>query len=106
MPSEPLTMVWLEEATLWPREKLEELVDAIQAKGQVVLAGPPGTGKTWVAKHVARFLTQAEKRVEIVQFHPSYGYEEFIEGLRPVVEEGGIDFQVAPGRIRKLAAVA
>ena len=48
------------------------------------MRGRPRTGKTFVAKQVARVLSDGdEERVEVVQFHPSYAYEDFIEGIRP-----------------------
>jgi MoxR-like ATPase len=44
-----------------------------------VLYGPPGTGKTWLARKLAQHLTD-EGAVKLVQFHPSYTYEDFFEG--------------------------
>ena len=56
-------------------------------KRQIVLYGPPGTGKTWLALRVARYWVDAADEpggdVQVVQFHPSYAYEEFVEGIRP-----------------------
>jgi hypothetical protein len=103
--TEPLDMDWLVEKTLWPREVLEELCRDIRTTSpQVVLAGPPGTSKTWVAKHIARYLTQdLPLATRVVQFHPSYGYEEFIEGLRPVVDERNtLHFEVVPGIVVRM----
>jgi uncharacterized protein (DUF2461 family) len=52
-------------------------------KKQLILQGPPGTGKTHVAQCLARMLTAGlDDRVRIVQFHPAYTYEEFVEGIR------------------------
>lgn len=98
------TMDWLEEETLWPRELLEELVRTLEVSSpQVVLAGPPGTGKTWVAEKVARYLTKGRPgTTRIVQFHPSYSYEDFIEGLRPVVEEGAVSFERVDGVVLEM----
>jgi len=52
-------------------------------KKQIIFQGPPGTGKTFVAQKIALYLTQSEDRIETIQFHPSYSYEDFIEGYRP-----------------------
>lgn len=52
-------------------------------KKQLIFQGPPGTGKTFVAQKIALYLTQSENRIETIQFHPSYSYEDFIEGYRP-----------------------
>ena len=99
-----LTIEWLKAQTLWNEADLNELLEAVKTGGQVILAGPPGTGKTWVAEHVARFLTQdLPLQIRTVQFHPSYGYEEFVEGLRPVAEDGGIAVKVMPGVILQIA---
>ena len=63
----------------------------------LIFSGPPGTGKTWLAEVVARALTgegpSSEGRVRLVQFHPSYGYEDFIWGIRPVLSEKQTGFK-------------
>jgi hypothetical protein len=106
-PDPRLTMEWLEGETLWPRAELELIIDAITGSSpQVVLAGPPGTGKTWVAQRIARYLTGGVPgTTRTVQFHPSYAYEQFIEGLRPVVEPGGgIAFRRVDGVVLEIVA--
>jgi 5-methylcytosine-specific restriction protein B len=68
------------------------------------LAGPPGTGKTWVAERVANYLTAGdENNVHVVQFHPSYAYEDFVEGLRPVGREGQVIFETVEGALIEVA---
>jgi len=81
-------------------ERFEEL---LRDKGQVVLYGPPGTGKTFIAKHFARSLAGAEERVRVVQFHPAYTYEDFVEGYRP---REGAGFGLVAGPLRELAEAA
>lgn len=51
-------------------------------KKQMILQGPPGTGKTFLARKLARHLVQnTEGFIETVQFHPAYGYEDFLQNL-------------------------
>jgi AAA domain (dynein-related subfamily) len=100
---EQLTVDWLEAKTHWTREALEEVIAALEDRPQIILAGPPGTGKTWVAKHLARYLTNdAPLAHRVLQFHPTYGYEEFMEGLRPVAEHGAIVFRREDGAVLRV----
>ncbi|MFW6031354.1 MAG: DUF2461 family protein [Myxococcota bacterium] len=98
---------FLEETLLSPDE-LAELRELLEDKPQMILYGPPGTGKTWVAERLARYLAGASGTVRTVQFHPSYGYEDFIEGIRPEVDEAseGVRYLVKPGIFRKLCEEA
>ena len=68
-----------------------KLIELIQNKQyQIVLTGAPGTGKTYSAKKVAEWFQEESAdahMIETVQFHPSYDYTDFVEGLRPVEEE-------------------
>lgn len=91
--------------TLWPKPAIDELLMALQGETrQVILAGPPGTGKTWVAKAVVRYLTEDQsRRSRLVQFHPSYSYEQFIQGLRPTLDENNaITFRPVSGIVLEL----
>ena len=102
-PKEQLTIEWLERETLLPRVELQEMLATLERRPQIILAGPPGTGKTWVATRLARYLTQDESLAyRVLQFHPSYGYEEFIEGLRPVAEGGVIVFRREDGAVLRM----
>ncbi|MFJ9633412.1 McrB family protein [Streptomyces sp. NPDC101175] len=62
--------------------------------GGIIYTGPPGTGKTWTANKVAQALSRGDaSRVRYVQFHPSYQYEDFMQGYRPQ----GNSFEMKPG---------
>jgi len=96
---------------------------ALRRKGQAILYGPPGTGKTYralkltqelAARHAFRKpfdrLTEAEREqvvgarglVRICTFHPNWGYEDFLEGVRPVSKDGVISFQERDGLFKVL----
>lgn len=87
-------------------EELGEIADLLDAKHQVVFYGPPGTGKTFVAKKLAVALAGDPDRVRLVQFHPSYAYEDFVEGYRPRLINGSPGFELVPGPLRRMAAAA
>lgn len=94
-----LDMSWLAAETLLSEETLSCMVGCLRgSQPQLILAGPPGTSKTWVAQKLATYLTSGRKgAVRLVQFHPSYTYEAFIEGLRPVSGPSGVSFDVTAG---------
>ena len=68
-----------------PRPQVEDILEALHRKKNVILQGPPGVGKTFIARRIAYALMkqQDKNRVEMVQFHQSYAYEDFIQGFRP-----------------------
>lgn len=66
----------------------------------VIFYGPPGTGKTFTVKSNLEFICQGDSsRYEILQFHPSFTYEDFIEGIKPkgVSKDGNIRFELVNG---------
>ena len=69
----------------------------------LILRGAPGTGKTYLAKEIAMELTGGnEDQIGFVQFHPSYDYTDFVEGLRPDSnEDGSIFFKLKEGIFKK-----
>lgn len=66
-------------------EELQNILDLLEYKKNIILQGPPGTGKTFLAKRLAWLMSGAKdrNRIEVVQFHQSYSYEDFIRGYRP-----------------------
>lgn len=97
---------------------------AIRRKGQVILYGPPGTGKTWralalakelAARHAFRKSTDqldAQESaaitglVRVCTFHPNWGYEDFLEGIRPQATDGVISFRERDGVFKALCVDA
>lgn len=70
----------------------------------LILYGPPGTGKTYRLKndYLPRYQDEAGDRFEFVTFHQSYAYEDFVEGIRPVAENGAVTYEVRPGVLKRL----
>lgn len=80
---------------------LERVQKLLASKRQVIFQGPPGTGKTYVARELANFITASSDNVDIVQFHPSYSYEDFVQGYRP--NEAGDGFTLRDGPLLRAA---
>lgn len=91
------------ELFLDPPETLVAWAELLLESRQVIFQGPPGTGKTFIARKLAVVVAGHLDRVELVQFHPSYAYEDFVEGYRPT---GAGAFGLHPGPVKRLASRA
>ncbi len=90
-------------------EKLNEYVDLLKSTKNLILTGAPGTGKTYLAKQIAEEMGCRPDEIGFVQFHPSYDYTDFVEGLRPVQDESGsgqIGFERKDGVFKEFCARA
>ncbi|MBE1462930.1 McrB family protein [Kibdelosporangium phytohabitans] len=84
---------------------LAKVIAVLQYKKQMVLYGPPGTGKTYLARKLAQHIAGAAA-TRLVQFHPSYAYEDFFEGYRPRGSGETYTLAVQDGPLRLLAEAA
>jgi GTPase subunit of restriction endonuclease len=86
---------------------LRELLDSLNERRQVVLEGPPGTGKTYLAQQLLDACGLTPNQQALVQFHPTYSYEDFVEGFRPTgSDDTGARLAVVPGPLKRIADLA
>jgi len=98
----------LESETMLRNDFLFNYSGILKKSKNLILRGAPGTGKTYLAKEIAKELTGGnEDQIGFVQFHPSYDYTDFVEGLRPVSNgDGAIEFKLEDGIFKKFCQKA
>jgi hypothetical protein len=103
--NEPFTLNDALDELFIDQAELEAMLAVLRRKKNVILQGPPGVGKTFVAQRLAWLLLEERDRtrIEVVQFHPSYTYEQFVRGYRPAAGGG---FVVENGPLYRLADAA
>lgn len=76
-------------STRMPQKKYSKYIELLQENRNLVLTGAPGTGKTFMAQAIAEEMGCSKEEMCFVQFHPSYDYTDFVEGLRPIEKADG-----------------
>ena len=98
----------LPELVGYTQEDLSHWKILLKRKKGLIFHGVPGTGKTYVGREFAKWFVNGDRRrIETVQFHPGFSYEDFIQGIRPRTIEGQVHYELTDGiflRFCKLAA--
>jgi len=95
------------EETGFDETELNRCIRTIHRKKQAILQGPPGTGKTFIAEKLAKHLIGGGDGFwELIQFHPAYTYEDFIQGIRPQSQNDQLTYPIVPGRFLEFCTKA
>lgn len=101
-------------------EVMDKYINLLRENYNLILTGAPGTGKTYLAKQIAQQIIlgkvtdnlaeneqkQFDEQCGFVQFHPSYDYTDFVEGLRPCNNNGNVGFEIKDGIFKKFCTKA
>ena len=105
---------------LRPEGYICDLSSALKESKNIIFHGAPGTGKSYLSRQIAAYIVsdgnlydytmlsdEQKKQVEFVQFHPSYDYSDFVEGLRPRLnDDGTVGFELQDGIFKRFVAKA
>lgn len=87
------------------KDEINKIKELLKFKKNIILEGVPGVGKTYIAEKIAEDIVNGKKEnIEIIQFHQSYSYEDFIEGLR--LTKDGKHFEIYHGILKKICKTA
>ncbi|MDF9748219.1 McrB family protein [Natrinema salsiterrestre] len=93
--------------------RADEIARQLESSKQAVFYGPPGTGKTYIAKRFAEWWVQErtdtepiDEQIQTVTFHPSFAYEDFMEGLTATANNGNVTYEVEEGVFKRVTATA
>ena len=105
--------------TITNNRNINEYKNKLLKMHNVIFRGAPGTGKTYLAQQLATYVVsngsknnyddlneEERSQIEFVQFHPSYDYTDFVEGLRPSVVNGNVTFKLENGIFKKFCRKA
>ena len=88
-------------------QKMNETIELLKSNHNLILTGAPGTGKTYLAKQIAQAMGCTDNEIGFVQFHPSYDYTDFVEGLRPIDKgDGNVGFELMDGVFKEFCKKA
>lgn len=113
-PNDALKTFYMMYAGTWvENERIQKLVNTLEKSKNIILHGAPGTGKTYIARQIAAMITgrgegdlNKSNQYGFVQFHPSYDYTDFVEGLRPIINKGQMAFERQDGIFKEFCKKA
>ncbi len=105
---------WATLMALQGDDRVKNLAKRLKEQKNIILTGAPGTGKTYLAQQIAVELIKSELKnsndpnglIDFVQFHPSYDYSDFVEGLRPIMKGSTVAFRRMDGKFKAFCAKA
>lgn len=113
-PNEQLKTFYMIYVGAWvENNRIQKLVRTLEKSKNIILHGAPGTGKTYIARQIAAMMTgrgegdlNKSDQYGFVQFHPSYDYTDFVEGLRPIINKGQMAFERQDGIFKEFCKKA